>query len=98
MRVISVLVVVVQVAAMVSLVVLSLLDVLHLVLNTRMGGVIALSFRGATVHGLRRLSCSSSEIGWFPHGGSRGGSRRGNFGRNDGMESSNPTLEHMARH
>jgi hypothetical protein len=36
----------------VSLVVLSLLDVLHLVLNTRVGGVEALSLRGGTVHGL----------------------------------------------
>jgi hypothetical protein len=37
---------------MVSLAVLSLLDVLHLMLNMRMGGVVALSLRGATVHDL----------------------------------------------
>jgi hypothetical protein len=48
----SVLLVVVQVVGMVSLVVLSFLDVLHLVLNTRVGEVVALSWRGATVHGL----------------------------------------------
>jgi hypothetical protein len=43
---------VVQVVGMVSLVVFSLLGVLHLVLNTMVGGVVALSWRGATVHGL----------------------------------------------
>jgi hypothetical protein len=32
--------------------VVSLLDVLHLVLNTRVGGVVALRWRGGTVHGL----------------------------------------------
>jgi hypothetical protein len=37
---------------MVSLVVFSLLDVLHLVLNTVVGEVVALSWKGATVHGL----------------------------------------------
>jgi hypothetical protein len=37
---------------MVSLVVLSLLYVLHLVLNMRVGEVVALSWRGATVCGL----------------------------------------------
>jgi hypothetical protein len=35
---------------MVSLVVLSFLDVLHLVLGTRVGGVVALSLKGATVY------------------------------------------------
>jgi hypothetical protein len=48
----SVPLVMVQVFGMVSLVVLSLLDVLHLVLNTRLGGVIALTLRGAIYHGL----------------------------------------------
>jgi hypothetical protein len=48
----SVPLVMVQVVGMVSLVVLSLLDVLHLVVNTRVGGVIALSLRGAMVHSL----------------------------------------------
>jgi hypothetical protein len=36
---------------MVSLVVVSLLDILHLVLNTMVGGVVALRWRGGTVHG-----------------------------------------------
>jgi hypothetical protein len=48
----SVPLVVVQVVGMVSLVVFSLPCVLHLVLNTMVGGVVALSLRGATVHGL----------------------------------------------
>jgi hypothetical protein len=42
----------VWVVGMVSLVVFSLLDVLHLVLNTMVAGVVALSLRAATVHGL----------------------------------------------
>jgi hypothetical protein len=40
------------VVGMVSLQVVSLLDALPLVLNTGMGGVIALSWRGGTVHDL----------------------------------------------
>jgi hypothetical protein len=51
-RVVSVLKVVVLVVGMVSLQVVSLLDALPLVLNTGMGGVIALSWRGGTVHDL----------------------------------------------
>jgi hypothetical protein len=47
-----VLLVVVQVVGTVILVVFSLLDTLHLVLNTMVGGVVALSWRGAMVHGL----------------------------------------------
>jgi hypothetical protein len=50
--VVSVLVVMVLVVGMVSLVALSLLDILHLVLNTRVREVVALSWRGAMVHGL----------------------------------------------
>jgi hypothetical protein len=46
------LLVVVQVLGMVSLVVFSLLGILHLMLNTMVGEAIALSWRGATVHGL----------------------------------------------
>jgi hypothetical protein len=42
----------VQVVGMVSLVVFNLLGVLHLVLNTMVGGSIALSWRGATDHSL----------------------------------------------
>jgi hypothetical protein len=44
--------VVVQVFGMVSLVVFSKLGVLHLMLNTMVGGVVDLSLKGATVHGL----------------------------------------------
>jgi hypothetical protein len=50
--VVSVLEVMVLVVGMVSLQVVSLLDVLPLVLNTGMGGVVALRWRGGTVHGL----------------------------------------------
>jgi hypothetical protein len=44
--------VVVLVVGLESLQVASLLDVIPLVLNTRMGGVVALRWRGGTVHGL----------------------------------------------
>jgi hypothetical protein len=44
--------VVVLVVGLESLQVVSLLDVIPLVLNTRMGGVVALRWRGGTVHGL----------------------------------------------
>jgi hypothetical protein len=43
--------VVVLVVGLESLQVISLLDVLLLVLNTGMGGVVALRWRGGTVHG-----------------------------------------------
>jgi hypothetical protein len=46
------LVVVVLVVGMESLQVVNLLDILHLVLNTRVGGVVALRWRGGMVHGL----------------------------------------------
>jgi hypothetical protein len=46
------LVVVVLVVGMKSLQVISLLDVLHLLLNTRVGGVVALKWRGGTNHSL----------------------------------------------
>jgi hypothetical protein len=51
-RVISVLEVVVLVVGLESLQVISLLGVLPLVLNTGMGGVVALRWRGGTVHSL----------------------------------------------
>jgi hypothetical protein len=50
--VVSVLEVMVLVVGMVSLQVVSFLDVLPLVLNTGMGGVVALRWRGGTVHGI----------------------------------------------
>jgi hypothetical protein len=49
-QVVSVLEVVVLVFGLLSLQVVSLLGVLPLVLNTGMGGVVALSWRGGTVH------------------------------------------------
>jgi hypothetical protein len=51
-RVVLVLEVMVLMAGMVSLQVVSLLDVLPLVLNTAIGGVIGLRWRGGMVHGL----------------------------------------------
>jgi hypothetical protein len=48
----STLSVVEQMVGTLSLVVLSLLDVLHLVINTSLGEVATLSLRGATEHGL----------------------------------------------
>jgi hypothetical protein len=50
--VVLVLEVMVLVVGMVSLQVVSLLDVLPLVLHTGMGGVVALRWRGGTVHSL----------------------------------------------
>jgi hypothetical protein len=46
----SVLLVEVQVVGVLSLVVLSLLDALHLVVDTSLEGVAVLSLRGATYH------------------------------------------------
>jgi hypothetical protein len=51
-QVVSVLEVMVLVVGLESLQVVSLLGVLPLVLNTGMGGVVALRWRGGTVHGL----------------------------------------------
>jgi hypothetical protein len=51
-RVVSVLKVVVLVVGLESQQVISLLGVLPLVLNMGMGGVVALRWRGGTVHGL----------------------------------------------
>jgi hypothetical protein len=50
MLVVSVPMVMVQMVDTLSLVVLSLLDVLHLVINTSLGEAAALSLRGATDH------------------------------------------------
>jgi hypothetical protein len=52
--------VVILVVGLKSLPVVSLLGVLPLMLNTRMGGVVALSWRGGTVHGLPSWFWSSS--------------------------------------
>jgi hypothetical protein len=50
--VVSVLDVMVLVVGMVSLQVVSFLDILPLMINTGMGGVVALSWRGGTIHSL----------------------------------------------
>jgi hypothetical protein len=50
MLVVSVPLVMVQMVDTLSLVVLSLLDVLHLMINTSLGEVAALSLRGAMYH------------------------------------------------
>jgi hypothetical protein len=93
-------VVVVLVVGMRSLQVVSLLNVSPLVRNTRMGGVIALRWKGETVHGLPFvvLVLPQLERGWFPHSGYRGGVRGGSFDRRDALDCANPTLEQMARH
>jgi hypothetical protein len=60
----SVLSVMEQMVSTLSLMVLSLLDVLHLVINTSLGEVAVLSLRGATDRGLFSWhSYSSSEMG-----------------------------------
>jgi hypothetical protein len=75
-----------------SLQVVSLLDVLPLVLNTGMGEVIALRWRGGTVHGL------PVREGCFPRSGYRGSVRGDSFGRKDVLDCANPTFEQMAQH
>jgi hypothetical protein len=53
-----------------SLVVLRLLDALHLVVDTSMGGVAVLSFRGTMDHtSLFVVLYSSRSWEWFPRGG-----------------------------
>jgi hypothetical protein len=70
------------------------------VLNTGMGGVVALRWRGGTVHGFsfRGFGPLPVRDGWFPHSGYRGGVRGGSFGRKDGLDCANPTFEKMSRH
>jgi hypothetical protein len=53
-------VVMVLVVGMESMLVVSLLDGLHLVLNTRVEGIVALKWRGRAVHGLPFVASSSS--------------------------------------
>jgi hypothetical protein len=69
-------VVLVLVVGMVSSVVFSLLDVVHLVLNTMVGGVIDLRWRGGTVHSFPFVIFRSppARQGWFPNCGFHGGS------------------------
>jgi hypothetical protein len=77
--------------------VVSLLDVFHLMLNTRVGGVVALRWEEEqSMVFLSWFPFSPARQGWFPRGGSHGGFRGGSFDRRDDMVA--PTLEQMARH
>jgi hypothetical protein len=80
--------------------VVSLLGVLPLVFNTGMGGVVALRWRGGTIHGspFVVLVLLQAERVWFPQSGCRGRVRGGSLGRKDGLVCANPTFEQMARH
>jgi hypothetical protein len=93
------LVVVVLVVGLESLQEVSLLGVLLLVLNTGIGGVEALSWRGGTFHGLSFVVLVLLQL---ERDGSlssyRGGVRGGSFGRKDGLVGANPTFEQMAWH
>jgi hypothetical protein len=72
-----------------SLVVLSLLDALHLMVNTSMGGVAVLSFRGIQTTGFFSwCSYPTARRESFPRGGH-------SFDR---MDFANPTFEQIARH
>jgi hypothetical protein len=63
------------------------------------GRVVALRWRGGTVHGLPfGFGPPSVREGWFPHSGYHGGVRGGSFGKRDVLDCANPTLEQMARH
>jgi hypothetical protein len=92
------LVVVVLVVGMESLQVVSLLDVLHLVLNTRVGGVVALRWRGGTVQDLPFVAFVLLQL-------ERVGSlivvtvvvRAGSFDRLDDLVCANPTLDQIVR-
>jgi hypothetical protein len=84
------LVVVVLVVGMESLQVISWLDVLRHVLNTRVGRVVALRWREGTVHGLPFVVFILLEL-----------ERVGSLivvDRCDDLVCANPTLEQMARH
>jgi hypothetical protein len=64
-RVVSVLEVMVLVVGLESLEVVSLLGVLPLVLNMGMGGVVALRWRGGTVHGLPFVVLVLFQLEWY---------------------------------
>jgi hypothetical protein len=87
--------VVVLVVGLESLQVVSLLDVLPLVPNTGMGGVVALRWRGGTTHGLPFVVSVLLQV---ERVGFRGGVRGGSFDRRAALECANPTFEQMARH
>jgi hypothetical protein len=81
----------------VGLQVVILLDDLHLLLNTRVEGVIGLRCSGGTIHGLPFVVPPSIE-GWFPRSGYCGGVHGGSFDRRDSLDCANPTLEQMDQH
>jgi hypothetical protein len=87
-----------------SLPIVSFLGALPLVLNMRMGGVIAWSWKGGTVHGFpfRGFGPPLVSEGWFPHNGSHGGSMFDRMDRcidrHGRMNVANPTFKEMARH
>jgi hypothetical protein len=93
-------VVVVMVVGMESLQVVSLLDVLHLMLNKRVGGVVASRWRGGMVHGLPFVVFVLLQL-------DRSGSLTVilmvvfvvlQLERRDDLVCAYPTLEKMARH
>jgi hypothetical protein len=81
---------VVLVVGLESLQVVCLLGVLPLMLNTGMGGVVALRWRGGTVHG---FGSPPVREGWFPHSGYHGRVRGGSFDRRNVLDCTNLTLE-----
>jgi hypothetical protein len=74
---------------MVTMVVLSLLDVLHLVINTSLGEVAVLSLKRATNYTFLFVVTPPMRWEWFTHGGS-------SFDRRSRMDVANPTFEEMA--
>jgi hypothetical protein len=92
-REISVLEIVVLVVGLECQQVVSLLGVLPLVFSTGLGGVVALIWRGGTIHGSSFVVLVLLQT---EKGGYRGGVRCGTFGRKDGLVCANPTFEQMA--
>jgi hypothetical protein len=92
-------VVVVLVVGLESQQVVSLLGVLPLVLNTGMGGVIALRWRGGTIHGspfVVLVLLQAERVGFLRVVTEVVGG--GSFGRKDGLVCANPTFKQMAWH
>jgi hypothetical protein len=92
--------VMVLVVGMVSLQVVSLLEVLPLVLNTGMGGVVALRWRrrDGPLSSFRGFGPPLVREGRFPRSGYRGGVCLGSFGWKGVLDCAIPTFEQMARH
>jgi hypothetical protein len=80
-----------QVIGALSLVMLSLLDVLHFVINMRLGEVTVLSLRGATYHTFPFVVLVVLQWDWFDR-------MDHIFDRRGRMDVANPTFEKMARH